>query len=1027
MAAGLGVWLLGGVEAARDGTPAPVPGTKAQALMALLALAAPHPVSGDRLIEELWGDEQPANPANALQAQVSQLRRQLGAEAVVRRGSGYALAAPADAVDVHRFEALVEAGRAAMARADAREAVEQFQAALALVRGPALGELTNFGFAREAATRLAELELVAHEGLADAKLAEGRHAEVMGAAAALVRAHPLRERFHAQLILALYRGGRQADALRAYQDARAALVEELGIEPGPELQALERAVLAQDPVLDLQPPPRSARAVPKTAGAVSPEPGPGGGASAVGAATSTADDLAEAWRAARAEALPAPLTPMVGREAELARAGELLRTTRVLTLTGPGGAGKTRLALEVARAWPDDEHVWFVDLGALADAERVAVTLAAVVGVPTAPDEDPSVVLARALVRERGLLVLDTCEHVLMTVADLVIQLLGACPDVRVLATSRRPFGITGETAWPVPPLAVPPTNGSAPAVWRLDHLAAYPSVALFRDRAAAVRPGFELSDANAHQVAAICAALDGLPLAIELAAARADVLTPAAIHARLQHRFDLLVDGGRQASARQQTLRAAIDWSFGLLTDDERAFFVRLGAFAGSFDLDAAMAVAGDGLADPLSLLAALVRHSMVVTAGEDRYRLLDSLRVYAIEALDGADRDGPPGGGARRRHAVHYAALAGEAERGILGADELAWLARLRADVPNFRAAVEWSLGVGEDELAAAVVGALGWFWTLEGMLAEAVDLADRAAALTGLSPLARAKVLTSASLLAASLGRLEVARPWAAEAAARADEAGDTFAAARALHALAITAWAVGDFDAASAAHDRAIAGLSGRTEPWVLGRLGLCMAMRARTARDAGDTGTAPLLDAALATARRAGAQDIIGLVLEQIARERLAADDPGAAVEAARECLAMHEAIGYTEGVMSALHTLARSMTAVGSMQEAGVLHRRALALSSRIGHVAGTCEAMEGLAVVAASADDHVVALTLVEVAGRERHGHGVGLRGAEEAALVELRRAAEDALGEPKATEVASRARLRPAADVVAELLATS
>jgi predicted ATPase/DNA-binding SARP family transcriptional activator len=959
-------------------------------ILTVLLIRAPEPVGTSTLMDVLWGDDQPGNPTNALQTQISFLRRAFaeaepgGSELIETRPSGYALrVAPGD-IDAHQFEHLVReaALRAAEGTADALEdALERYERALALWRGDALAELADAPFAMADAVRLEEARITAAEACNDVQLALGRHRALVGPLEQMVRRHPLRERLHEQLILAMYRCGRQADALRAYERARSALVEELGLNPGPDLQRIERAVLAQDPALDWQPPPGSSVA----SGGRGPE-------------------------SAQPDPLPAPLTTLVGRDAEVARAERLLLDHRVATLTGPGGAGKSRLALEVARRWTDAEHVWFVDLGAVADPEFVAPTIAASVGVPSAPDGDTVAAVGRALLRERGLLVLDTCEHVLAEAAAVALRILSSCPGVRVLATSRHPLGITGEIAWPVPPLALPPPDSRLAG-----EVLAFPSVALFAERAAAVRPGFEVTDANAGDVAAICLALDGLPLAIELAAARADVLTPAAVRARLENRFDLLVDGGRQAAARQQTLRSAMAWSFELLGPEEKQFFGRLGVFAASFDLDAAIAVAGPSFADPLALLTTLVRSSMVASTGDDRFRLLDTVRAYAMGVLE------PDAETTRQAHAQHYTALAEHAQRAIIGPDQLAWLDRIRADVPNFRAAIEWAFQSGDDDLAARLAGSLAWFWTLEGMLAEAVEHADRASSSRMLAPLVRAKVLCGVALLAASLGRLERARVAAAEAAALGDEAGDAFAAAFGLNAVAVVEWAAGNRDAAAEVHDRAIERLRDADEPWVLG---VCLALRARTALDAGDLEMAQVAEMALKVARKSGDRHVIGLALEQIALLRLAEGKPGAAVEAARDCLAMHEAIGYTEGVVSALHVLARSLAEAGSHEDADHLHRRALALATRIGHVAAMCEAIEGLAVGAAAEGDHATAVRLISVCDAQRRRHGLASRTHDERALREARHAAEEALGAEKAADIASSAAGCELDDIVTELV---
>jgi predicted ATPase len=380
-----------------------------------------------------------------------------------------------------------------------------------------------------------------------------------------------------------------------------------------------------------------------------------------------------------------------------------LHSHRALTLTGPAGAGKTRLAIEIAgRApWP----VCYIEFSPIEDPALVAPTVAAAIGVTVAPGDDPVALISTTLASQEMLVVFDTCEHVVSGVAPLASAILHAGPGIRVLATSRRPLGLSGEFAWPVPPLDLPPPDAASVA-----EITPYAAVALFIERATSVRPDLAVDDTAAGHIAAICHSLDGLPLAIELAAARTELLSPASIRSRLDNRFGLLVDGGTDAAERQQTLRRAIDWSFELLTSDQRRFFARLGVFAGSFDLDAGLSVAGAGLDAPLEILASLVKQSMVARAGLDRYRLLDTLRAYAMDVLADLDADGT-----RNRHAAFYVDLAERGEIEIRGPRQLEWLERFRDDVNNFRAALDWSLLTGDIGGAARGAGAHAWFWTL------------------------------------------------------------------------------------------------------------------------------------------------------------------------------------------------------------------------------------------------------------------------------------------------------------------------
>lgn len=960
-------------------------------LLIALLLRPGKAASASTLTDLLWGDAQPRNPANALQIQVSYLRRVLGGAGegatrrIVTRPGGYAIELAPDELDAQEFDRLVREASARLPSGEGsnlRAALQLLDRALGLWRGDALEEVAGEPFAIGEITRLEESRWAAVETRNDVVLALGRHAELVGELGQLVNRLPLRERLHEQLLLALYRSGRQADALRAYAHARSVLVDELGLEPGTRLQELERAVLLHDRSLDWRPP---ADDPPPT---VAPAPSP----------------------AVKKGTVPAPVAPLVGRETELSSVRHLLARSRILTLTGPPGAGKSRLALELAHIEAEAAPVWFVDLASVTADDRVAAAASSALGVPSAPDGDTVAAITGALAIERGLLLLDTCEHVLLGAADLASQVLRRCPGMRVLATSRRPLAISGEIAWPVPPLALPPPRSTS-----RDLIATFAAVALFCERAEAVRPTFALTDSNAVDVAAICLALDGLPLALELAAARADVLTPAAILARLQNRFDLLVEGGRDVAARQQTLRAALDWSFELLATDQRRFFARLGVFAGSFGLDAAVTVAGDGFADPLALLSALVRHSLVSVAGDDRYRLLDSVRAYAVELLGGEE------GETRDRHAGYYTELAEVGGKKIGGPDQLEWLGAMRADVANFRAALERSFASGQYELAVRLAGALGWFWTLEGMLDEAMDYLERAVAHTEVPPLVRSKALWSAALLAATLGHLERARRAGAESADTARVAGDPVGWARGLNALAVAAWAQGDLEAAARAHDEAISLLEGTDDLW---GLGVCLALRARTALDAGDPDGERLARAALPVARASGDRHVIGIALEQLAQLDLAAGRIDQAREAAAECLALHQAVGYTEGIVAALHVLARTIAAGGDAKEARLLHLRALSLATRIGHAAAVCEALEGLAVLAAADGDFEETVCLLDTARRERRAAALPLRAPDRRAVDELRRVAERMTGSEISAAPATGTGAEPTAAVVARLL---
>ncbi|MFI6505999.1 BTAD domain-containing putative transcriptional regulator [Streptosporangium sp. NPDC050855] len=677
-----------------DGTPVTVPGVKVRALLAVLLLHEGRPVPADRLIDDLWGDAPPGNPAGALSAKVSQLRRVLedaepGArETVVSPPPGYVLRTGADAVDAHRFRSLAdEAARAG----DPRSRAALLTDALALWRGPALADFADEPFARSVVTQLHERWLTAQEDLAEARLALGEHHGIVAGLGELVGRYPLRERLRAAYMTALYRSGRQSEALDGYEELRVHLADELGLDPGADLVALHRAILVRDPALD---PP----AVPP------PADGP-------------------------ATNLPAPLGPLIGRDEATAEIGDLLRTGRLVTLTGPGGVGKTRLAVEAARLRAGDlpDGVWLVELAALGrpgagdTADSAADEIMRVLGVhDTVAAGTPRDRLAGTLRPRRLLLVLDNCEHLVEPVAELVELLLRAAPDLRVLATSQEPLAVTGETVWNVPPLETPGA-GAAGDPASLERLG---SVRLFVARARAADRGFVLDAATAPAVATLCRRLDGIPLALELAATRVRSLGVAGLAERLDDRFRLLATGHRGAPPRQRTLQAMIDWSWDLLGDPERLVLRRLAVHADGCSLDGAEAVCGgDDLpaADVVDLLARLVDRSLVtVVHGADgpRYRLLESVAAYCQLRLHEAGETAR----SRERHRRHYTALAERAAPLLYGHDQQRWLRRLDAESANLRAALDGAVAAGDAEQGLRLVNALAWYWFLRGRTAEA-----------------------------------------------------------------------------------------------------------------------------------------------------------------------------------------------------------------------------------------------------------------------------------------------------------------
>jgi predicted ATPase/DNA-binding SARP family transcriptional activator len=654
-----------------DGAPVEIPGTRLRMLLAVLLVHANEVVPVDRLSDALWGDRPPAGLTNALQKLVSNLRRSIP-DRVTWTGSGYRFECTSEELDISRFEALL-----------AKDAPHD---ALALWRGPALAEFAEEEFARGEAVRLEEMRVVAIEDGIDARLDAGHGADLVGELQALIVEYPLRERLRRQLMLALYRAGRQADALRAYQDARDTLVDELGIEPGPELRDLETAILEQDPALAAPAPATPDR--PRTN-------------------------------------LRAPLTSLVGRARELDAVTELLRTSRIVTLVGPGGSGKTRLAVEVAsRAGPATRNgAWLVELapiGSGAELPRAitdALGLADGMGLGQINPPDLLDRLVEFLQPKELLLVLDNCEHVVTDAARLVVDLAERCPGLRILATSREGLGAPGEHLFAVPPLPIDD------------------ALELFAQRAAAL-DDFSLDDASRPTATEICNRLDGLPLAIELAAARTRVLSLDDISERLDQRFRLLTGGPRTALPRQQTLRAVVDWSYDLLFDDERRVFERLSVFADGCDLAGAEYVcSGDDIPveDIADIVVRLVEKSLVTATRVDglpRFTMLQTLVQYGREhlaATGDADR-------VRRRHAEYVATITGRGPAAFRGEGQDVWLDDIRREHGNIVAALEWAIEHGDAELACDIAGSVGWGWWMSGQAREGAHALERALALPG-----------------------------------------------------------------------------------------------------------------------------------------------------------------------------------------------------------------------------------------------------------------------------------------------------
>ncbi|WP_432042510.1 BTAD domain-containing putative transcriptional regulator [Streptomyces cadmiisoli] len=674
--------ILGTTQALRpDGTAVAVGGARLRALLTVLALRAGRTVPATLLVDEVWDGDPPADAAGALQALVGRLRRALGAGAVASAGGGYRLSAAPDDVDLHRFERLADEGRRALADHDPAKAAVLLDDALALWHGPALADLPGRGVE---AARCEARRLDAWRARLAAALALGRAEQVLPELTALCDGHPLDEPLQALRLRALRDAGRTAQALAAYEDVRRLLADRLGSDPGPELRALHAELLGQPG---------------------SPPAGP--------AAPDRPDEPRPPGN------LRARLTSFVGRDADIAAIRGDLAAARLVTLLGPGGAGKTRLSQEAAETVRDAarDGVWLAELAPVDDPAAVPEAVLTAIGARETVlhgagaeefraavadrHDDPVERLVEHCARRRMLIVLDNCEHVVGAAARLVEELLARCPDLTVLATSREPLAVPGEVLRPVEPLPEP-----------------Y-ALRLLADRGAAARPGFSVGD-DPEACAEICRRLDGLPLGIELAAARLRMLTPRQIADRLDDRFRLLTSGSRTVLPRQQTLRAVVDWSWDLLDEDERDVLRRLSVFAGGCDLAAAEAVCG---AAALDRLGSLVDKSLVVAApsdegGEMRYRLLETVAEYAGERLDEAGQRGP----AERAHLTYFRELARTTDPLLRGADQLAAVGRLQREYENLRTALRHAVAERDEQEALCLALSLAWYWQMRDLRIEA-----------------------------------------------------------------------------------------------------------------------------------------------------------------------------------------------------------------------------------------------------------------------------------------------------------------
>lgn len=987
--------ILGSVEVADDGVTKDLGGLRERTLLARLLLSAGQVVSADRLAEDLWAGQPPPQCMATLRVYISRLRRALGpaSAALLTQPPGYRMVISPGELDASRFGGLVAAGREDLAAGRPGAAAAKLRAALGLWRGLPLSDVADFSFAQAEVARLAEARLAAVEDLVEADLACGRHAAVTSELDGLVATHPLRERLCGQRMLALYRCGRQAEALAAYTELRARLAEELGIDPNPALHRLHEAILRQEPGLDWAVPQEPVAQEPVPQGLVPP------------------DGAAQPGAVRAGSRLPAETTSFIGRESELATIDDLLGLSRLLTLTGPSGSGKTRLALragaQVADRYPDG--VWLIELAPVTSPDLVTAVAASALSVREEPGQALAESVAAQLRDAEALLIVDNCEHVLDAAGELIARLLRACPALRVLATSQSRLGLVGEASWPVPPLILPDPAARDPEV-----VAQAEAVRLLRDRAALARPGFALTAQNAPAVSEICRRLDGIPLALELAAARLNALSAGQLAARIDDRFRLLAGAGRGGLPRHRTLQAAIEWSHDLLSKTEQICFRRLAVFSGGCALEAAEAVCPDGslsAAEIFETVTALVDRSLLTAeerCGSMRYGMLESIHQFARTQLERAGESAE----LSRRHLEWLLGYARQAD--LEGPDQGAWLDLLETDLENFRIGLEDG-SAAEPRLELA--GLLAPFWMvrghtglgrrwLEGALAAAGPGASprlRAAALDGLGQLAAVqadyeaqrssqqeslaiwRALGDDARVASCLGDLgsaahirgeyAEARAMYAEALELANSAQDSRLMARCLSGLGRLALHQGDLVKATDYYTDSMAYFSRigdlRRATLILGNLGVVALNRgeydvARTrfeehlgnARkigdrkliggaltnlgsvvyNCGDLDTAADLHAeALALAEQVGDRRLASVALTNLGLVALARKDYPAARGYLRPSLDLAEAVGERRAVAESLEELAGVEAAAGEMDRAAVLSGASQALRAAIG------------------------------------------------------------------------------------------